>query len=116
MPRKTSPNMSPGMFFPMAFASLLLLALPACDRQAPAPSTPAPTPGAPAPATTVASPLQDVVETTPSYIIGITYPKSAAKYPELASALQAYSAAARKDLMQAVEGLGNDKPTAPYDL
>src|SRR5687767_3099016 len=99
MPRKTSSNMSaPGMFIPMALASLLLLALAACDRQAPAPPTPAPTPGAPAPATSVARPLQDVVETTPNYIIGISYPKSAAKYPGLALALQAYAAAARKEL------------------
>ena len=93
------------------------LMLAACKREAP--TTPAPVtspPGAPAAATTPPPPLQDVVETTPRYIIGISYPKSAAKYPGLASALQAYADASRKDLMQAVEGLGNDKPTAPYDL
>lgn len=93
------------------------LMLAACKREAP--TTPAPVatqPGAPAAATTSPPPLQDVVETTPRYIIGISYPKSAAKYPGLASALQAYADASRKELMQAVEGLGNDKPTAPYDL
>ena len=103
-------------------SSLLILsfvALVACERQRPASAVPestVPAADQPAVAATTATPLQDVVESTPSYIIGITYPKSAAKYPGLALALQAYAAAARKELMQAVEGLGNDKPTAPYDL
>ena len=93
------------------------LMLAACKRDAPATAAPAATPpDAPAVATAPAPPLQDVVETTPRYVIGISYPKSAAKYPGLASALQVYAAAARKELMQAVEGLGNDTPTAPYDL
>lgn len=94
------------------------LMLAACKREAPGAGSPAVTSP---PATTVATPppappLQDVVETTPRYIIGISYPQSAAKYPGLAAALQAYADSARKDLMQAVEGLGNDKPSAPYDL
>lgn len=93
---------------------LLFLALVACDRQAPAPS--APQPDARPAVPTAVDPLQDVVETTPRYVIGISYPKSAAKYPGLAAALQAYAAAARRELMQAVEGLGNDTPVAPYDL
>lgn len=101
---------------PLIFLLPGLLALAACERQAPAPGASAPQPvvqpAVPAPV----GPLQDVVESTPNYVIGISYPKSAAKYPGLASALEAYAAAARKDLMQAVEGLGNDKPVAPYDL
>ena len=93
------------------------LMLAACKREAPATTAPAATsPDVPAVATVPAPPLQDVVETTPRYVIGISYPKSVAKYPGLASALQVYAAAARKELMQAVEGLGNDTPTAPYDL
>lgn len=96
--------------------SLSALVLVACKREAAAPAAPA-APQAAVPAAVGApAPLQDVVETTPRYIIGISYPKSAARYPGLASALEAYAAAARKDLMQAVEGLGNDKPVAPYDL
>ena len=92
------------------------LMLAACKREAPSVAAPATQPDAAAVTATAAPPLQDVVETTPRYVIGISYPKSAAKYPGLASALQAYAAAARKELMQAVEGLGNDTPTAPYDL
>jgi hypothetical protein len=94
-----------------------VLAIAACKREAAAPDT-----GHAAPPATTAAPavagkgLLDVVETTPRYVIGISYPKSAAKYPGLAAALQAYADASRRELMQAVEGLGNDKPTAPYEL
>src|SRR5688500_18724250 len=97
---------------------LLLLALAACDRDRGDAATAAPADGdvatvAQAPA---APTLEDVVETTPRYIIGITYPKGAARYPGLATELREYAEAARRELMTAVEGIGNDRPTAPYDL
>ncbi len=60
--------------------------------------------------------LQDVVETRPDYIVGISFPQSAVNHPGLAQALKAYAEAARGDLMQAVAGLQGQKPTAPYDL
>ena len=60
--------------------------------------------------------LQDVIETRPEYIVGISYPQVASAYPELARALQSYADAARADLMKAVSGLGAQKPSAPYDL
>ncbi|WP_213434969.1 MULTISPECIES: DUF3298 and DUF4163 domain-containing protein [Lysobacteraceae] len=96
-----------------------LLAVSACQRQAPAPQ-----PGKPAGAATSAQPastasttgLADVVETTPRYVIGISYPPEAAQYPGLAAALKRYAEDSRKDLMDAVGGLGNDTPTAPYEL
>ncbi|UHQ19249.1 DUF3298 and DUF4163 domain-containing protein [Lysobacter sp. KIS68-7] len=104
----------------LAIVSVLLLA--ACQRQAPAPATT--TPHAPATASTAVAPasaasvggLHDVVETTPRYVIGISYPKEAAAHPGLAAALKRYADASRKDLMDAVDGLGNDTPTAPYEL
>lgn len=92
------------------FMAMLLVA--ACDRQ---PPTQAPDAG-PADATPAAVALQDVVETRPDYIIGISYPKSAARHPGLAQALKAYADAARAELLKAVAGLGGRKPTAPYDL
>ncbi|NUS61605.1 MAG: DUF3298 domain-containing protein [Lysobacter sp.] len=108
---------------PCAAAALVLVAcLTACNRQAPAPATPAApgaatTAAAPAAAsTTVAAPLADVVETTPRYVIGVSYPKEAAPYPGLVAALTKYAGDARGDLMDAVEGLGNDTPSAPYEL
>ncbi len=70
-------------------------------------------------AATPASPervaLQDVVETKPGYIIGISYPKSAAGHPGLAEALYAYAETARGALMEAVARGGNETG-APFDL
>ncbi|WP_084602330.1 RsiV family protein [Thermomonas hydrothermalis] len=60
--------------------------------------------------------LHDVIETTPAYLIGISYPQAAAKYPPLADALQAYAAACRERLMRAVQALQGRKPAMPYDL
>lgn len=97
---------------------LALLALAACRREAPAPGAAPAAPATSARPAGAAVPqgLQDVVETTPRYVIGISYPRSATKYPGLAAALQAYAQASRRELMQAVEGLGNDRPPAPYEL
>lgn len=96
---------------------VLLLALAACRREPAAPpSAPdraAATAAAPAAA---APPLQDVVERDPRYLIGISYPPVANRYPGLAAALKAYADAAREELMQAVAGLGEGRQSAPYDL
>lgn len=89
----------------------LCAVLAACDRdRSPAGDAQAP---AAVPATVV---LEDVVETRPDYIVGISYPKSATNHPGLAQLLKAYADAARADLMKAVGGLQGQKPTAPYDL
>lgn len=87
---------------------VLCLAVAACER--------AQAPVAQAPASPAVVALEDVVETRPDYIVGISYPKSALKYPGLAQALKAYADAARGELMRAVAGLDGRKPTAPYDL
>lgn len=60
--------------------------------------------------------IEDTIETDPRYIIGISYPPAARRYPGLAAELQRYSDAARSELMEAVAGMGNEAPTAPYDL
>lgn len=98
----------------------LLVALAGCRREA-NPSTP--TPSTSQAAEPVAAPvqaqvprLQDVIERDPRYMIGISYPPDANRYPGLAAAMSAYAQAARTELMQAVEGLGQGKPAAPYDL
>ncbi len=97
---------------------ILLLALAACQRDPAPATTPAATlsdpvamPAAPAPTV-----LQDVVEHDPRYIIGISYPQVANQHPGLAAELKRYADAARAELMQAVAGLGANKPSAPYDL
>jgi len=82
------------------------------SAQAPADGLPAPLPEPGA----AAGELKDVIENTPSYVIGISYPPGVDRYPGLAKAVADYAQAARAELMHAVEGLGNDKPTAPYEL
>ncbi|MFS8137048.1 MAG: PdaC/SigV domain-containing protein [Thermomonas sp.] len=101
---------------PCSFVPLLLLALlAACQRESSPAAADPQTTVAPVQAPDVVS-LQDVVETTPDYIVGISFPQSAAKQPALAQALKTYAATARGDLMKAVAGLEGHKPTAPYDL
>ncbi|TWI04546.1 uncharacterized protein DUF3298 [Luteimonas cucumeris] len=105
-------------------ASLLALMLSACNRGAepPTPAATAPTPqaapAAPGATAPVAGPaeLMDVAEANERYVIGISYPPAARKYPGLSAHLRQYADAARAELLEAVDGLGNDKPTAPYDL
>lgn len=95
-------------------SSLLLLSLAACRREAPVPATAHPPVAAKSMSTRPL--LQDVVEHDPRYVIGISYPPVANRYPGLAAALKQYADAARAELMQAVAGLGQQKPSAPYDL
>lgn len=98
----------------------LVLVLASCGRggqePAGAPSGRGPLPAstsvhAPAPAS-----LHDVIERDPRYMIGISYPPVANRYPGLAAELKRYADTARADLLQAVAALGNQPPAAPYDL
>ena len=102
----------------VAALALLPVLLAGCKRDDVPPAAAAPAPGetvAPAGAAAQVV-LKDVIETTPGYIVGISYPAQAAAYLPLAQALHAYAEAARTDLMQAVSGLKGAKPRAPYDL
>lgn len=104
------------------FGAVLLAFLLAtgCRRDAdPQPAQPAtPEPAQPAPqAPAQPTVLKDVVENTPTYIVGISYPPGVAAYPQpLAAALQQFADASRAELMEAVQALGSTKPTAPYDM
>jgi hypothetical protein len=99
---------------------LLLLGLAACQRETPAPQAPQAPASSPAEQAQATPPqqveLKDVIERDPRFIVGISYPQGLDKYPGLAAELQGYAGAARDELMQAVDGLGGEKPTAPYDL
>jgi hypothetical protein len=103
---------------PALLVSVVLMAG-ACKREADTPALPAPA-QPPTEATTGAAPvvpeLKDVIETTDGYIVGISYPPTINKYPGLAQVVSAYAGSARAELMQAVAGFGNDKPSAPYEL
>ncbi len=104
------------MSVPLCAALLIVLA--ACERESASPDVPAATPARPAATVEAPAPvvLKDVIEQDPRYIIGISYPPVANRYPGLAAELKRYADAARAELMQALAGLGEDKPPAPYDL
>ncbi|MFS8416876.1 DUF3298 domain-containing protein [Xanthomonas campestris] len=101
---------------------LLVLALLAgCNQQTPEAAQPA-AEQAPAAAAEPAvqpvaeGPLQDVIKHAPAYMVGISYPPGLEAHPELQALIRGYAQDARSELMQAVSGLGNDKPAAPYEL
>lgn len=96
---------------------LLVAALAACERENPAAAPVPARTAAPQPAATPPVGLQDVVESQPGYMVGITFPKSAARYPGLAAEIKAYADAARAELVRAAEGRGNDGSAGDmYDL
>ena len=110
-----------GSRYLLCFASPVLLAilLAGCQREQaqPAPVQPsAPDVQGPVVETPPQPRLHDVIERDPRYMIGISYPSDVNQHPGLAVALGNYADAAKGELMQAVNGLGGDKPTAPYDL
>ncbi|KLA94091.1 hypothetical protein SM19410_04215 [Xanthomonas hortorum pv. gardneri] len=70
----------------------------------------------PEPVVVQSGPLEDVIEHAPAYMVGISYPRGLDAYPELAALIRSHSQDARTELMEAVAGLGNDKPAAPYEL
>lgn len=111
-----------GPMFPRAAGAVLLLCLlSACERSAPlAPAERAPLGAAeaPAPAAEVpaAAEVEDVVETTSDYVVGISYPDGVARYPGLVAELRRYADAARADLLKAA-ATRKGGPGAPiYDL
>lgn len=103
----------------LGFSLALLVLLAACQREGAAPPV-APAiddPAAVEPVVEDTAPeLKDVVETDRRYIIGITYPPQANKYPGLALELHRYVEAARADLMEAVEDAPADGSAGPYEL
>ncbi len=95
--------------------TLLALCIGACQKDADAPK--APGTGDDLPATQTTSLLNDVIERTPKYLVGITFPPVANQHPPLARALRDYADAARDDLLQAAkEAEGTGQGGVPYDL
>lgn len=107
----------------VALAGALLAGCSRDDRDAGPAEAPAAAPQGPAAqaaadGTTQGAPagLADVIENTPQAVVGISYAPGLDRYPGLAAALRAYADTARGELQQALDGLGNDKPTMPYEL
>lgn len=104
---------------PVATAALLALALAACRDDKP--DAPAPAASAGAAPVAIAPPapavdLKDVIQTDPRYIVGITFPPKAARYPGLAAELRGYADRARDELMKAIAEVPADQQRNPYDL
>lgn len=97
----------------LAMGSVLLAA---CSQPATEDPGQASTPAAPAPAPATPAELVDVIETSPTQVIGISYPHDAGVPAGLAKVLQDYAGQARQELQSALDGLGNDTPRAPYEL
>lgn len=103
---------------------LLALALAACKKEAtPPPAATAPpatsaTNALPTPVADENGPveLKEVVETTPGYVVGITYDTQAAKYPGLARELKRYADSARAELIEAANGRTAKENPSPYEL
>jgi hypothetical protein len=102
--------------FPLAAALSAALLLAACKKEREA--APAPQAEAPAAAQTQPAPLElkDVIENDARYIIGISYPPEASKYPGLAQEMRRYADAARAELLKAVAASDPAKQTGLYDL
>ena len=118
MPLQNAPLRFSRLVRPSVFAIGLLAVLAACDREHSTPTAAAPPPPpvaqpAPPPA---AIELKDISESTPQYLIGVTYPPAAAKYPGLAKSLHDYTEAGRADLLKAVAGMKPGQSPGPYDL
>lgn len=102
---------------------LVVLVASACNRQPQAPVAAPGGAGAGAPAAPVVvappavpPPLADVIQTTPRYTIGISYPKSAARYPGLAALLQQYAQGASDEITSSVAATAAADQRTPYEL
>lgn len=103
-------------FKPLVFSALALAMLAACRQESPT-AAPAAAPASTEPAVPAApAALKDVIDHNDRYVVGVSYPPKLNAYPGLAQAVAAYVKAEQGELMEAVEALGNDKPTAPYEL
>lgn len=110
---------------PWACLLVLALALAGCRREAEVPGGPAAAGSSPdasegtADAAAPLPALEDVMESDPRYLIGISYPPGMDRYPGLAAELKRYADAARAQLMEAVESLdtsADGQGAGPYDL
>ncbi|PNS07767.1 RsiV family protein [Solilutibacter silvestris] len=93
-------------------ALLVVVALAGCGKHDAQPANgTTPPPAAVAPVT-----LQDQVEHTPVYLLGITYPKGASLPAGLAQEIKAYADASRKRLVDAAKPHKAGDAGVPYDM
>ena len=109
-----SPRAFPPFMVLAVLAPALLLA--ACKKDEDAVPPPSEAPAAVAAPEAAPVELKDVIEQDARYIIGISYPREANKYPGLAEALRRYAEGARAELLKAVQTTDAAKQPGPYDL
>ena len=96
---------------------LMTLAMLGCRRDpSEAPATQAGSDAAEASAAKAPVKLEDVLEITPDYVIGISYPESAVPHPNLAAEMRRYAESARAEFLQAVQARANGDDKTLYDL
>lgn len=62
------------------------------------------------------APLADMIEHDPRFVVGISYAPEISQYPGLSAAVREYARNARECLDEAVQGMGEDRSKAPYEL
>lgn len=95
---------------------LACLLLAACQDRDAAPATRGAAATRPATPAAPRVQLKDVLETTGTHIIGISYPPELAKYPGLAAEAQRYATQARQQVLDAVRQKPADPALGPYEL
>jgi hypothetical protein len=102
----------------LAVSLLALAVLSACKKEADSAASSASPPAQTAAQAPVAPAieLKDVIENNSRYILGISYPPAAAKYPALAAEIHRYADAARQDLMKTVADTDPNAQDTPFDL
>ena len=97
---------------------LMTVAMSGCKRDpSEAPATQAGPDAAEATASKAPVKLEDVLEITPDYVIGISYPEPAVPYPELAAEMKRYAEGARAEFLEAVQSrAGDGREKMLYDL
>lgn len=100
----------------LAATALACLLLAACQERPAAPAAPKGGEARPAAAAAPRVQLKDVLETSGTHIIGISYPKELARYPGLAAQAQRYAAQARQQVLDAVRQKPADPALGPYEL
>ena len=108
--------MSKSILFTLAAVLSAAVLLVACNKDQDVGPKPKTETEAPAVVPTAPVELKDVIENDGRYIIGISYPPDASKYPGLAQAMRGYTDNARAELLKAVTAGDPAKQNGPYDL
>jgi Deacetylase PdaC len=112
---RTSISMHSKTLAALAVALGFALILGACKKDDASSQTQVETPAQPA-LPQPAIDLKDVIEQDARYIIGISYPPAAKKYPGLAEALHRYAEGARAELLKSVQAADPAKQNGPFEL